>query len=295
MYIELFGSSDRIGGNIVDMISQIVYAVHNKMYIRYNRDRLRVYNSYNQTYNSSVFMQTLFDIIDKHNETISDETFTEQLDLAAPSHFEVWVKTLLNIEQDLFSYFRDHIYTYDIKEKFVSKGIDKNYEVPFHPKKTILVHLRLEDVRSQPDYDGTFCTNYFKERIENGIIPNNNLNEEIHKIDPNCNRQAPIAFDKLQKVIDSVLKDKPNHEVILVTNPNEDTSALPYKCIASDDECLDLFLLCNCETVILSRSNFALISLFFGFIKEAHIPLWGHLPCYGLCTKYDKNNFKYFT
>jgi len=32
----------------------------------------------------------------------------------------------------------------------------------------------------------------------------------------------------------------------------------------------------------------------FGIANDVHIPLWGHLPCYGLYTKYDKNNFKYY-
>ena len=71
MYIDLFGSSDRLGGNIVDMISQILYSVKNGIYIKYDsRESIRVYNSYNQEYNKSIFVQTLFDIIDKHNSTI---------------------------------------------------------------------------------------------------------------------------------------------------------------------------------------------------------------------------------
>jgi hypothetical protein len=111
---------------------------------------------------------------------------------------------------------------------------------------------------------------------------------------PNNNCQAPINFDKIQAVIDEIKQYKPNHEVILVSYPGEDLSHLPYRTISHTDESHDLFLLCSCETVILSRSQFALMALMFGIANDVYIPLWGHLPCYGLYTKYDKNNFKYY-
>jgi hypothetical protein len=107
--------------------------------------------------------------------------------------------------------------------------------------------------------------------------------------------QAPLSSDKIINLVNKILKDKPDHEVILITNPNQNISGLPYKCIANNDEFYDLFLLCNSETLILSRSNYALSSLFFGVSKETYIPLWGHIPCYGLYTKFDTNTkIKYF-
>ena len=293
MYIELFGSSDRLGGNIVDMISQIIYAVNNKCYIKYNRNGLRVYNSYYQRYNSSIFMTILFDIIDDHNDGLPHENFTEYVELAAPSHFEVLSKTTLNIQQDLVSYFRNNLYLNNFRDIFMEKAKGLGYEIPFDSKKTILIHHRLEDVRDRLDYDGTECTDYMRDRIENGeVIGNEVLN--ITSPPPNCQMQAPLSTDKLQHMISKVLKTHPKHDVIIVTNPNENLTDLPYKTISSDDEFYDLFLLCNSETVILSRSNYALSSLFFGIIKDGYIPLWGHLPCYGLYTKYDNNNFNYF-
>jgi hypothetical protein len=293
MYINLFGSSDRLGGNIADMVSQISYAVYNKMYIKYDRNYVRVYNSYNQRYNASIFMQTLFDIIDKHNSTIVNEPFTQYVELAAPSHFEVLSKTTLNIGEDLFSYFRNNLFTDDIKEKFINKTKNNNYVIPFDPKKTIVIHHRLEDVRNRPDYDGSICADFMKGLIECGITPDN---EVLTLTTPPaaCQMQAPLSFNKIISKVNEILKDKPDHEVVVITNPNENLSDLPYKCVSSNDEFYDLFLLCNSETIILSRSNFALASVFFGVSKDVHIPLWGHIPCYGLYTKFDKNNFKYF-
>ena len=49
-----------------------------------------------------------------------------------------------------------------------------------------------------------------------------------------------------------------------------------------------------CKVVVLSRSNFAVSSLFFSDKKKVYCPLWGHFTSYGLDTKYDKNDFFYF-
>lgn len=291
MYIKLFGSSDRLGGNIVDMISQIIYAIKNNMYIEYDRNYIRVYQSYNQEYNSSIFMQTLFDIIDKHNLTISHDLFDECVELAAPSHFEVFSKTTLNIEENLVSYFRNNLYTDDIKNEFFNKAKTKNYKIPFDPKKTILIHHRLEDVRHRSDYDGIPHANSMKNLIERGIIPGN----EILSLPMAYGYiQSPLSPEKIIGIVNLILENKPDHEVIVITSPNENISNLPYKCLSSHDEFYDLFLLCNSETLVLSRSNYSLSSLFFGNSKDVYIPLWGTLPCYGLYTKYDKTNFKYF-
>ena len=48
------------------------------------------------------------------------------------------------------------------------------------------------------------------------------------------------------------------------------------------------------KKIILSRSNFALISLFFGEQTHIHMPLWGHFACAGFGTKYDNCKFNYF-
>lgn len=293
MYIELFGSSDRLGGNIVDMISQIIYAHKNNLFVKYDRNFLRVYNSYNQHYNTSIFMQTLFDIIDEHNSKLTNEDFSSYLDLAAPSHFEVLSKTTINIEEDLVTYFKNNLFTENIGKNFIDKANLKNYTIPFDPKKTILIHHRLEDVADRPDYDGTICVDFMRDKIENGLIPNNEV-LTLTEPSPWCQMQAPLSSDKIINIVNKILKEKPDHEVIIVTKTNQPINDLPFKILTNDDEFYDLYLLCNSETLILSKSNFALSSLFFGLAKEVYVPLWGHVPCYGLYSKFDKKNFKYF-
>ncbi len=67
-----------------------------------------------------------------------------------------------------------------------------------------------------------------------------------------------------------------------------------YEIISNSDVDKDLFVLCNSKRSILSRSMYALTSLFFSKPKEyCHLPSWGFFVVCGLNTKYDNNNFKY--
>ena len=210
MYVELFGSSDRLGGNIVDMISQICYAVKNNMYIVNNRQHVRVYNGgYNQRYNTSIFMETMFDIIDKHNISLTNQPVGNYVELAAPSHFEVLSRTTLDLGQDLISYFKENLYTDDIKKVFIDKASAINYVVPFDPKKTILIHHRLEDVADRADYDGSICADFMRDKIENGIIPNNDV-LSLTEPSPWCQMQAPLSSDKIINKINELHQKKTN-------------------------------------------------------------------------------------
>jgi len=295
MYIELFGRGDRLGANITTFIAQIIYAHNNKLYIKYDRtnivsgDNVR-FVPYNQKYNSSIFIETLFDFIDIHNTNMVCDN---ELKIYTIHFFEMISLVTLNIKIDQIYYFKQHILN-KIIDKFLAKAIIKKYDVPFNPKKTILVHLRLDDVRGSGDYDGNICANHFRKNIDNDIIANNDTHYEITNRFY-CNSQAPLSIEKLQHQINLALQKYPDYEVILITNPGENTDKLPYKCIKNSDESLDLFLLCNSNVVILSRSTYALSCLYFGIATDVYLPLWGHIPCFGLYTKYDNCNYNYFS
>jgi hypothetical protein len=299
MFLELLGRGDRLGANITCFIAQIIYAVNNDIYIKYDRkfiesgDNVR-FVPYNQNYNNSIFITTLFDFIDIHNNKLINPDISIKNDMFSIHFFEIISKVTINIKEDHFSFFKKNIYP-KIKDIFYNNALKKHYNnlINFNPKKTILVHLRLDDVRNAHDYDGRVCSQHFIKTINNDIIANNNTDSEIKSIYPGCNYQAPLSKDKLQAQIDIVLKKYPDYEVILVTTPNENTSSFPYRCIQNDDENVDLFLLCNSEVVILSRSTFALSCLYFGIAKDIYVPVWGHTACFGLgvTNKYDKSKF----
>ena len=299
MYIELLGRGHRLGANITCFIAQIIYAVHNNIYICYDRNCIKSGDNvrfvpYNQNYNSSIFINTLFDFIDIHNAKLAIGPHEKNANIFSIHFFELISKVLLNIKKDHFSYFKEKIYP-EIKDIFLNNAKKNGYidNIPFNPNKTILVHLRLDDVRHMPDYDGRNCCNHFNNYINNDIMADNNVHQQIANLYPHCNRQAPLSKSKIQNQIDIALEKNPDYEVIIVTSNNENVTEFPYRCI-STDESFDLFLLCNADVVILSRSTFALSCLYFGIAKDIYLPMWGHISCFGLTNKYDNTKINYF-
>ena len=293
MSIKLFGRGDRLGANIFNFLTQVIYAVHNKLYIKYDRNNIEDgdHVPYPTRINSSIFIQSIFDYIDDYNKSFTIIPH-EIVDIKTMDFFIMMSRTLLNIKCDMFTYFKKHMFD-SIKDNFLKKSIEKQYHIPFNPHKTILVHLRLDDCRYSSDYDGRICSYVFQTSINNDIIADNNLHNNLtNKI--RCNGQAPINFNRIQEQIDKALLKYPDYEVIIITNPGENLNNIPYRKIQNYDESYDLFLLCNSDVLIMSRSTYSLCPLFFGIVKDAYIPLWGHLPCFGLYTKYDHNNFNYF-
>ncbi len=293
------GRSDRLGTNISCFVAQIIYAVHHDTFILYDRNYINHCENdtgYNQQYNKSIFIKSLFYFIDKHNEKLTRENKPggEKVNKCTTDFFETISRIVLEIKIDYFCYFKSHIYP-QLNSIFEDYARENNYRVPFDIKKTIIVHLRLDDGRGFPDYDGLHCAHHFRKNIDDDKFADNCTDAQIKSINPHCNRQSPLSKYKLDYIINIAKLKYPTHEVILITNPGENTDEYPYRCIQNVDESFDLYLLCNCEVVVLSRSNFALSSLFFNSMaNDVYIPLWGHLPCYGLFTKYDNTSFHYF-
>ena len=281
MHIILFDRSDRLGSNMFNYISQILFAHKNGFIIKYHKDKS------NYQYSNSVFVIPLFNYIDNYNEKLyilntldeSEVIFSIRYDLMHTA--SVALKT---IKMDFVSYFNYNIYN-DIKIDF--DNLTNNYIVPFDVNKTILVHLRLEDVASHQDYDGLESSEFYKKKILN--------NEECYT---NSERQAPLSKTKIENIINKAKEEFKDYRVILITAPDSDTSFLDYEVIKNNNENLDLYLLTMCTVVILSRSTFALTSLFFNNNKQKiYAPLWAHFICCGFDTIYDnidKSKIEYF-
>jgi hypothetical protein len=289
MYIILFDRLDRLGANIINYIAQIIFAYKNKYYIKYiNNDR----NNYK--YINSVFVTCLFNFIDKYNESINN-TLNNNISncLVKMDNDYDWISIISYVttdcKSDLITYFLNNIFDL-IKNDFIKLTNEFKYNDKslFDVNKTILVHLRLDDVSNRPDYDGSICSNYYKNKIAN--------NEKcVCEFYNSINNQAPLSKEKLINIIKKAKDKYIDHEIILLSSPNSDTSFLNYPVIKNDDASYDLYLLSKCNVVILSRSTFALSSLFFSDNKkDVYIPLWGHFVCCGLDTIYDKNTYNYF-
>jgi RNA recognition motif-containing protein len=146
---------------------------------------------------------------------------------------------------------------------------------------------RVDDVSNKKDYDGSICSKYYKLLIENDKPTPNKFYEYV-------NNHSPLSDEKINMMINDVKNIYPNDKIYMVASPNSDIDSKEYEIISNSDVDKDLFILCNSKRSILSRSMYALTSLFFSNKKEyCYLPSWGFFVVCGLNTKYDNNNFKY--
>ena len=283
VFLKMLDRCDRLGTNLINYVSQIIHAYNNHYFILYKPD---------MNYCHTIFAKCLIDFIHFYNSTLQEKYAnieeSEELIICNDSDLNYTTSlTVRHLKSDLISYFKQYLYKY-IRPCLESYALEKSYNIPFDPKKTILVHLRLEDVMTWPNYDGRICSDHYAWLI------NNNEKCEWSCFGWKYNRQTPLPTETIQYQIDGALLKYPDYEVVIITSPGNYGTGFSYRSIRSHDESLDLYLLCNSEVIILSRSNFSLSSLFFGIAKEVYVPMWGHLACIGPCTKYDNCNFNYF-
>ena len=120
MYIELFGrgNGDRLGGNITCFISQILYAINKDYFIIYDKKNINHCDNvhsvpYNQNYNNSIFIKSLFYFIDCHNGFLKKSGFLldEKVSIDTIDWFEVTSKVLLTVKNDYFTFFKNNIFS----------------------------------------------------------------------------------------------------------------------------------------------------------------------------------------
>ena len=308
-YIKLINRYDRMGSNISSYICQIIYAHYNNYYIDYAYQDSFSENRINLKYSDSIIIMGIESYIKNYNK---DKIKTYEIELIDKYNFwcTVQVKTVNCIKQDLFSYFYKHL-----RDNFINIidefAISKQYSLPFNPNKTILIHLRLDDLdlNNRIDYSGmvsSYC--WSNKLINNDFI--NNFEKESEYYDmigfnnypsvaretfyQQLNVQAPMSDEKIENIINICKQKYPEDEIVIVTSPVGDVT-LPYRMIRSNDPSLDLYYLCNCEKLILSRSTFSLCALYLTKATYIWLPIWGHTASTGLTTKYDKNyNINYF-
>lgn len=310
--------NDRIGANIFSYINQIAMAHYFNYYINIHEIR----------YEESIFVKTIVDYVEQYNSDKSkgDEIFIDEI-TQTPEFDDVNYAFHLagfftcTAKMDLFTYFKTHIYSDFIK---IFEKHSQHLTVNFDPKKTILLHLRLDDLSEANsfDYDGDIVSKFFSEKINSDYFLSFQSMNEIYgkkfikyliqnkselKIDEirknfkytsskflhlfGC--QSVIKEKRICNIIDKLLVKYPDNQVIIVTSPTGDVH-LPYRRIRNHDPSIDLFYLSQCDKVILSRSTFALSSLFYSNASEIWIPKWTLITCCGLNTIYDAATFNYY-
>lgn len=280
------GRGDRLGAQFTHYICQIIYASFYNYYIEYNEE----------LYPNSIFTIALKKFVDNYNKDKIKGKLVKFI------FSDDWCKlnsfVVLNIKTDLVSYFKKNLF--QIINHVDELALIRKYNIPFDIDKTILVHLRLDDVNftNRIDYNGSISFDYIKDKINK---ENLNYDDEIsyyrsQNITSNFNLyncQAPLSDCKIENVL-SILKRKyENYKIIIVTSPIGNVT-LPYDIIRSEDPSVDLFYLTKAKIIILSRSTFALGVLYLTNAEEVWLPKWGYLGSLGLESKYSNINFNYF-
>jgi len=299
MYIVLDNRPDRMGANLTWYVMQLIYAHKNKWFVHY----------YRSLFDNSIFFKAIRIFVNNYNNSLGQ---------LIGSHDHQWrsyiidkneqdwpgnnMKVCLNIQQDLVSYYYEHLYT-DMMICFNSVVVDNIHlfhDMPqLNLKKTIAVHMRLDDIAEREPYDGAHSTDYYRQKLDSGNIAIN-LDEEQaffrergiqvpsygrHYNPYDC--QAPIEERKVQEYIDKAKEAFPDHDVVIVTSPISKVT-LPYPVIKSADADIDLFIMSKANVLICSKSLFCFSALYFGKSQKRYIPMWGHIAGTGLTSKYDK-------
>jgi len=286
MYVVLFHRYDRLGCNLMNYIAQIIYAYHHGYYIKFI-DNKNNYPKYPNSKYYIILLNYIKNVLNVKNDT--HNCYQYGLDDEILYNFNKYDVQLFcgfvtqSIKCDLLSYFHKYIYNdLDFTElnNFYS-------DISYDFNNSIFCHLRLDDVTFKRDYNGYICSKYYKLLIENNKPCINNFYDRI-------NNHSPLSNEKIIKMINDAENIYPNDKIYMVTSPISNTDFNKYEIISNDDVDKDLFILCNSKKSILSRSMYALSSLFFSPPKEyCYLPSWGYFVTCGFNTKYDNNNFKF--
>jgi hypothetical protein len=279
MYVVLFHRYDRLGCNLICYIAQIIYAHYHGYCIKFIDNKLN-YCKYPNSKYYIILLNYINNVFNIKNKLDGDEILYNfnKYDVQLFCGF-----VTQQIKCDLLSYFHEHIYN-DLDFNDLNNLYSN---IPYDFNNSIFCHLRLDDVAHKTDYDGSICSKYYKLLIENDKQCDNKFYEYV-------NNHAPLSKEKILIMLNDAINNYPNDKMYMVTSPISDSDFKEYEIISNDDVDKDLFILCKSKKIIISRSMFALTSLFFSEKKEyCYYPSWGYFVTCGLNTKYDKNAFKY--
>jgi len=314
-FITLHGEhDDRLGAHLLFYLNQIFYAYHHQYFIKYDIETL--------PYRSSLFVKIILNFVVCYNESLpklegeqeevfpfpntreGEETFPfpktreGEETFPFPKGEEIeWSKTMYRTIQCIqmdFQGFLKQIYP-NVYTDLLYFSTYADMDLPFHPKKTIAVHLRLDDVHDWWDYNGTASANYYRDLVNADVSMDNMYH--VHNYGQYPNIQAPIDMERIEVQIQDAKQRFPDHEVVIISSPStQHLIQTNYRVICNTDESLDLFLLSIADVIILSRSSFSLSSIIFGNHRRIYAPLWGQMVYYGFYTKHHLNTdiFSYF-
>jgi hypothetical protein len=248
-YIVLFNRhpDDRLGANIISYMIQIIIANHYNFYIE--TKKFKFYNE------NSIFIKTIKSYIEFHN---SNKIKMKDRIVSLPeSTFELHLYALKLINVDIITHFREKL-----QPKFIEFFDKYKYDLPYDSKKTLLVHLRLDDLNEDSYYNGN-ANNMFLSEIVNNLKPTDVINEYLLKenyekfLELNSEiiclnsignhnffyGQSSISEQIIEDAIINFKEKTDIDNVILIASPKGEIN-LKYNLIRSDNADLDLYYLC---------------------------------------------------
>ncbi len=323
MAFVIMNRPDRLGSNIIGHISQIIFAKNNNYYIEQIKNTEE--NPSGSDLNNSIFIKTLNELINylNKNKKKTNEKCINIIDKNDEyyklnnmySLRKVNLNTCLKIKQDILSYFKEK-YGSIVLSKLDIISKENGYQINYDWKKTICLHLRLDDIyynsngrgnNSRFEYNGMYSSQYYINKINS----DNNKISEVEKIDflkniiplheqkknpniTNYDAQTIMNNDILKNIIKKIKEDNPEYKVLIVASPNGKIEIESDYVVRTNDPNFDLFCMINSDILICSKSNFSLTSAFFHKGSQIYIPMWGHFASMGFKSKYDKTkNIQY--
>lgn len=309
---------DRLGAHCLHILICIVIA--HKLDVGIHFDE-----SY-RFYSNTIFMKTLFKYISFWNTSRPKKNLTKVENVLVnynpKCNYSIYHAATLLCESDIMSYYKKNIQTtmmiffveFELEGDYEKKNRDTINKVS--NENTTSIHLRLDDLEYHTfDYDSIIPIHFFENRVFTegvnsksisvlfhsyilkhiGVKQCKNITRKYSSVTPVFSYMGQSITDSknIQTILDNNLSGNNN---IVITSPSGEVKLdnIPYSRISSTQE-VDLYILCKTSNLILSRSTYSLVSLFFNTnINNVWVHDWGVTLSMGLNTKYDKTNYNYY-
>jgi hypothetical protein len=309
--IILYNRPDRLGGNFISKLCQLIYAHFYKIPVINEHDYFNTDIEYVRLWDTkqyclhSYFCKIFTYFCNKNkpqNDKKIDKFFNFDFKNSTEHHVKlskIMIDVILETKQDILSYF--HLNFKSCFYNFLKQNLDGKINIPIN--KYICYHIRLGDISKRKiikKEENNIIVNYYIDKINNdtSIFDNkttyfkNNFNVDYKK---EHEFQSPINESEIINNINKVKKIYPDHDIYLVTDsPNlitENIKKYNYPIIKNSRNCdLDLWFLIHSDVLITSKSSFSLIAALLHQGKKIYFQQWGLLGSLGIKTKYDKTN-----
>ena len=306
--IILYNRSDRLGGNFISKLCQLIYSHYNNIqtlnenqYFKTDIDYVKLWDC-KQSCLHSLFNKVFINYCEQHNrqaiKSLNNNFFNFNME-DKYNHInlsKLMIDVIIEIKQDLFSYFNKNI-----KKNFYNYlkcNLGNNTQIP--NKKYICYHIRLGDISNKPiikKNENNIIFNYYSSKINN-LDNNFEDKHEYFKNNYNVKRtkyhefQSPVDETEIINNLTKIKKIYPSHEVYLVTDSIDKISnnikKLNYPIIRNRNQDLDLWFLIHSDVLITSKSSFSLIAALLHKGSMLYLQPWGLIGSSGLKTKFDK-------